>query len=118
MSFSDTTIDLGTGGRFEASSIRRIDVIDPIRNGASTGASVLGIPLFFVFWLSQDCEDMCGLLPSLVGGLGIGSLAGAFVDARTRRPAFRRPDQGGSPRAEWRPFLHPKRIGVHVSLAF
>lgn len=118
MSFSDTTIDLGTAGRFEASSIRRIDVIDPIRNGASTGAVVLGIPLFLVFWVNQDCEDACGGLPSLLGGVGIGALAGAFVDARTRRPAFRRADQGGSPRAEWTPFLHPKRKGVHVSLSF
>ena len=118
VSFSDTTIDLGTAGRFEATSIRRIDVIDPIGNGASTGAVVLGIPLFLVFWVSQGCEDACGALPSLLGGVGIGAIAGAFIDARTRRSAYRRPEQGASARVEWRPVLHPQRKGVNVSLSF
>lgn len=114
---SDTMIELGTAGRFDAASINRIDVIDPIRSGAYGGAP-FGILLGIVFWATiPDCEDMCGELPSLAGGIAIGAVTGALIDAKTRRSAYRRPE-GQSPRVEWGPLIDSKRKGVHVSLRF
>lgn len=114
---SQSAIDLGKLGRFEVASVRRIEVIDPVWDGAVLGAVLLGLPLSVVHvnrtWECDDCSDLPGL-----GGYAIGAVVGALIDRRINRLAYRAPEPGASPRVAWRPVFDNNRKGLHLSLSF
>jgi len=114
---SQSAIDLGKLGRFEAASVRRIDVIDPVWNGAVLGAGLLGAPLSVVLFTYNYCED-CSTLPHVVGRFAIGAVVGALIDRSVIRLAYRAPEPRASPRVAWRPVFDNNRKGLHLSLRF
>lgn len=114
---SQSAIDLGKLGRFEAASVRRIDVIDDVWNGALLGAFLIGYPLALVHLdRTWECDD-CSVLPS-VGGYAIGAVVGALIDRRVNRLAYRAPEPRASPRVAWRPVFDNNRKGLHLALRF
>jgi hypothetical protein len=114
---SRSAIDLGKAGRFDAASVRRIDEIDSVWDGAIDGAAILGLPIFLVLWDRNYCDD-CSSLPSTVGGWAIGAVVGALLDRRVNRLAYRAPDPRASPRVVWTPVFDDKRKGLHLSVRF
>lgn len=114
---SQSAIDLGKLGRFEAASVRRIEVIDPVWDGAVLGAILLGYPLALVHVdRTYNCDD-CSDLPGL-GGYAIGAVVGALIDRRVNRVAYRAPESRASPRVAWGPVFDNNRKGLHLSLRF
>lgn len=114
---SQSAIDLGKQGRFEAASVRRIEVIDSVWNGGVLGTFLLGYPLALAYLnRTWECDD-CSELP-FVGAFAIGAVVGALIDRRINRLAYRAPEPGASPRVVWRPVFDHNRKGLLLSLSF
>ena len=90
---SASSLDLGTSGRFDAASVRQIDVRDGVWEGIAIGAVAALLPAAFVTF--ADCvNDACsgfGMLSSRGWAVvGAGAAAGAAIDAGKTRHAYRR----------------------------
>jgi len=109
---SQSAIDLGKLGRFEAASVRRIDVIDPVWNGAVLGAALLGGQLSVVLWARTACDDCTSAVGASVA---IGAVVGALIDRSVMRLAYRAPEPRASPRVAWRPVFDDNRKGLHLA---
>ena len=113
---SPTSIELGPAGRFDAASVRHIEVTDPLLNGAVTGAALIGVPVFFALWNGSYCDD-CSALPSFIAGMGIGVASGALIDRRRLRTAYHS-GRGTGPRAQVRPIGDRHLRMLQVSFTF
>ena len=118
---SASSLDLGASSRFDVASVRRIDVRDGVWEGIAMGVVASLVPAVFVT-LADCVNDACsgfGMFSSHGWAVvGAGAAAGAAIDARNTRQAYRRTDQRNSPRVEWTPVVGNNRRGVQVSLEF
>lgn len=114
---SVSSVELQPSRRFEPATIRKIEVRDPIWNGAFEGAAVFGLPFFHVMWNRSYC-DSCSILPSFTAGLAVGAVVGALIDASLSRDAYRRSDRSASYRVQWAGGLTESGKGAQVSIHF
>lgn len=116
---SSSSIDLGPAGRFDAASIQRVVVIDPIHNGIGNGAVGVGLPLSFALWVRWCDDSDCDVfVPSFAVGLTVGALLGAIIDRNMTRAAYRAREPGTKVRLEWRPVFNGQGKAIHLSLQF
>ena len=115
-----SSIELQPSGRFEAASVRKIEVSDPISDGAAVGAVEGLISGLFstVACVSAPLAwcDRPGL--NFWGQIAAGALVGALIDAKVMRDAYRRAESNKPQRVVWTPVLTGTRKGVQVSLRF
>jgi hypothetical protein len=113
-----SSIDLGPAGRFDAAAVERIDVIDPLWNGAIVGYFLGGVVgSFVVFATCFECsfkeQDIIAYSFMAAGaGVGVG------VDGKRMRNVYRRLNLPGSAHVEWQPVIGKSRQGLQVSFRF
>jgi hypothetical protein len=118
---SSSSLDLGASGRFDAASVRQIDVKDRVWEGVAAGTVAALVPALFVT-LAECVNDACsgfGMLSSHGWAVvAAGAAAGAALDARNTRQAYRRTDRRNASRVQWRPVIGSYQRGVLMSLRF
>jgi len=113
------SIDLDTAGRFDAATIAKVQVGDPVWGGVVVGG---GVGLIAGGLMTLGCSSSCssaGLLtPAGWGAVALGALVGGLMDAATMRHAYRRVDGTNPPALQWNLMPVGDRRGVQVRLRF
>ncbi len=112
------SIDLGASGRFDAPSIRTIQVRDPIWGGVAIGAEA-GLAAACFAYLQWCQNGPCNDFGWAFGGMvATGGLVGGLIDAKVMRHAYHRLDTSGSPSVRWSPLLTGHALGLRMNVRF
>jgi hypothetical protein len=113
-------ISLGALGRIDEASVRRIDVSDPIWDGAVTGVILSVVPAFLSRWSSclHSCSTVGFLTPGGWGMVAAGAFIGGVVDKKVMRNAYRRPEEGPTHSVRWTPVLGRGTAGFALRASF
>lgn len=116
------SIDLDTAGRFDAATITKVQVADPVWGGLVVGAFVSLLPAAAITVEScvgsTSCHQWGPLTPAGWGVVAAGGLVGALIDARKMRHAYRRVDGTNPPALQWNLMPVSDGRGVQVSFRF
>lgn len=116
---SASAIALEGSRRFDQESVHKIELNDPIWNGAVGGGVISYLALSPLSWcgVSHTKEGLCSTAVAL-GVLVAGPMAGALIDRAVRRDAYDRTEQRNARSLHWAPVLTDLTQGVYLQLRF